>query len=64
MTAKQGLAFGLWVGFYYLVGIVILPAINPEWVRTGPWFNWIDAFVILGNFGMTKVLFPEERETE
>ena len=60
MTAKQGLIFGMWIFWYYLMGMVVLPAINPAWARTGPWFNWIDALVILGNFGMTRVLFPEE----
>lgn len=64
MTTKQGLVFGLWVGFYYLMGMVILPAINPEWRRPGPWFNLADVSMIVFNFFMAKALFPEERRTE
>lgn len=59
MTAKQGLIFGLWIATYYMMGMVILPFLNPEWARTGPWFNPVDILMIIFNFLMAKMLFPE-----
>lgn len=64
MTAKQGLVFGLWLAWYFIMGLVVLPAINPEWKRIAPVPNFMDIIMIVFNFFMAKALFPEERRTE